>query len=124
MKADILQEGFSMFNMIPDDYPEALAKLSWLKSHGYPDATEEGVLRDTVLSGAQDLFNEALEESYWTVLWDVQDKKMWVRGVHSERVGELIPRENFDTFEEDFKDNAYKFWENLGSQVNTIVGSD
>ena len=56
--------------------------------------------------------------------WDVQDKKMWIRGVHSERVGELIPRENFDTFEEDFKDNAYKFWENLGNQVNTIVGSD
>ena len=50
-----------MFTMIPDDYPEAIAKLSWLKAHGYPDATEEGVLRDTVLSGTQDLFNEALE---------------------------------------------------------------
>ena len=57
-----------MFTMIPDDYPEAIAKLSWLKAHGYPDATEEGVLRDTVLLGTQDLFNEALEESYWTVL--------------------------------------------------------
>ena len=29
-----------MFTMIPDDYPEAIAKLSWLKAHGYPDATE------------------------------------------------------------------------------------
>ena len=113
-----------MFTMIPDDYPEAIAKLSWLKAHGYPDATEEGVLRDTVLSGTQDLFNEALEESYWTVLWDVQDKKMWVRGVQSERVGELVPRKGFETFEDEFKDDAYQFWENLGTQVRSIVGSE
>ena len=113
-----------MFTMIPDDYPEAIGKLSWLKAHGYPDATEEGVLRDTVLSGTQDLFNEALEESYWTVLWDVQDKKMWVRGVQSERVGELVPRKGFETFEDDFKDDAYQFWENLGTQVRSIVGSE
>lgn len=113
-----------MFNMIPNDYPEVLAKLNWLKANGYPDATEEGVLRNTIISGTQDLFNEALEESYWTVLWDVEDEKMWVRGAMSERLGEIVPRHDFKTFEEDFKQDPYKFWENLGVQVRSIVGSE
>lgn len=113
-----------MFNMIPDDYPEALAKLAWLQSHGYPEITEEKVLRDTVIEGAQDMFNEALEDSYWTVLWDIEDQKLWIRGVHSERVGELVPREQFKTFEDDFKDNAYQFWENLGQQISQIIGHE
>ena len=49
---------------------------------------------------------------------------MWVRGVQSERVGELVPRKGFETFEDDFKDDAYQFWENLGTQVRSIVGSE
>ena len=57
-------------------------------------------------------------------MWDVQDNKMWVRGVQSERVGELVPRNEFETFEDDFKDDAYQFWENLGTQVRSIVGSE
>lgn len=113
-----------MFDMIPDDYGEALAKLSWLKTHGYPDATEEKVIRDTVVMGTQDLFNEALEGPYWTILWDTEDKKLWVRGANSERLGTIIPRKGFITFAADFKDDAYKFWENIGNQVRTIVGSD
>lgn len=113
-----------MFNMIPNDYPEVLTKLSWLQSNGYPNATEEGVLRDTIISGAQDLFDEALEDSYWTVLWDVEDEKLWVRGAMSERLGELVPRDGFKTFADDFKDNPYKFWENMGQQVRLIVGSE
>lgn len=113
-----------MFNMIPNDYPEVLTKLSWLQSNGYPNATEEDVLRDTIISGAQDLFDEALEDSYWTVLWDVEDEKLWVRGAMSERLGELVPRDGFKTFADDFKDNPYKFWENMGQQVRLIVGSE
>lgn len=113
-----------MFDVIPDDYPGVIAKLNWLKSHGYPNATEEGVLRDTILTGTQDFFNEALEESYWTVLWDVEDEKLWVRGAMSERIGEILPRDGFKTFAEDFKENQYKFWENIGMQVRSIVGSD
>ena len=36
----------------------------------------------------------------------------------------ILPRKGFETFEDDFKDDAYQFWENLGTQVRSIVGSE
>ena len=66
-----------MYNLIPDTMIEVKTKLDWLLANGF-DATEDSVIQDGILAGADLMFEDALEGPYWTVLWAVVDEKLLV----------------------------------------------
>lgn len=109
-----------MYNLIPDTMIEVKTKLDWLLANGF-DATEDSVIQDGILAGADLMFEDALEGPYWTVLWAVVDEKLLVRGALGETVGYITPRASFSKFSDDFKQNAPSTWFNISSQVEKLV---
>ena len=42
-----------MLHLIPNDLPQALEKLAWLKANGYNTVTRESVINDMTQDGVQ-----------------------------------------------------------------------
>ena len=99
--------------MIPNDMGEVAQKLAYLQSHGKPETTEHDILLETVKGGVQEMLDEALEGPYYNVRWRSEDKSLVI--------GTVIPRADFSTFSEDFKNNEILFWRNAGKQIATLI---
>ncbi|MBN7274891.1 hypothetical protein GNF18_07050 [Ligilactobacillus pobuzihii] len=113
-----------MFNIVPNDMGEVAQKLSFLQANGQENMTEQDVLVDTAKEGLQEMLDEALEGPYFNVKWRTKDQELLVTGALSEEIGTVIPRDGFDTFSADFKNNAILFWRNYGKQLTALINQE
>lgn len=112
-----------MLHLIPNDLPQALEKLAWLKANGYNTATRESVINDMTQDGVQDMLDTALEGPYWgprgKARYDLNDY-----GSLGEEIAKVYPRKGFETFSQDLADNDLLYWRNLSAQVSGAIGND
>lgn len=113
-----------MLHLIPNDLPQALEKLAWLKANGYNIATRESVINDMTQDGVQDMLDTALEGPYWGTAWEKPDMILTITGSLGEEIAKVYPRKGFETFSQDLADNDLLYWRNLSAQVSAAIGND
>lgn len=113
-----------MLHLIPNDLPQALEKLAWLKANGYNTATRESVINDMTQDGVQDMLDTALEGPYWGTAWKKPDMILTITGSLGKEIAKVYPRKGFETFSQDLADNDLLYWRNLSAQVSGAIGND
>ncbi|ETA74991.1 hypothetical protein L1O48_00710 [Ligilactobacillus equi] len=110
-----------MYNMIPDTMGDVAVKLAWLHANGFENETEDSVILQGIVDAANNMFEEALGDPYWTVLWDQENFKLKVRDAMGEIIGYLTPREEAGNYLDDFKQNSILTWRHMSAQSNEIL---
>lgn len=106
-------------NKIPENLEEVQNQITLMKERGFEVGVDD-VIRNSLLSGLQNLIDIRTDGHYYTVHWTAENT-FEIRGIGSVIEGHIQPKSDLN-FVEEFKNNAPLLWDYLGDQISDIVG--
>ncbi|MDR3190745.1 MAG: hypothetical protein LBT80_05990 [Lactobacillaceae bacterium] len=108
-------------NKIPETMEEVDAQVALMSERGFP-VTQDDVIKEALKAGFQDIVDERMEGSYYSVRWDAEFKALEVYNFDTGLVGRAVPADGGADFIAQFKANAMGVWFTLDKEAGKIIG--
>ena len=106
---------------IPENMSDVRDRVILMQARGF-DVTEDDVIREALRAGFQDIVDYRADGAYFTIRWDDTFTELWILGVDSEIEGKAVPGEKYNSFVEQFKNDASEVWFALDSAARKAIG--